>query len=218
MLEINNIIIFITLIISTLVLGFTSMPWIISYPIMVEEEIKKTSVIVVLYCGYGEIKQNGLGKYSLNRVHKSLELWKKNQSSYLLFSGGNSDNKIFNLTGSERMALEALRFGVPREKLIVENKSKDTRYNVLNSSLIIRKKGWKELILVTDNYHIKRALDLFQSNGLKVYPAPVIWREKGDWKSNWTYLKFLSYELQARAAYLLLNKNQIDLLINYMRP
>ncbi len=122
------------------------------------------------------------------------------------------------MTGSDRMALEAIRLGVPKISLIIENKSKDTRSNVSNTTLVMGKNGWESLILVTDNYHIKRAMKLFQKKGLNVYPAPVEWNMKRNWNSNWTYLKLLSYELRAWVAYSLLSDKQIELLINFMRP
>lgn len=121
-------------------LGFTKLPWIISKPLMVKEDIKIAPVIVVLYCGYGDIQKNGLGKFSLRRVEKAVQLWKNGIAPYLLFSGGKADKRDFNLTGSERMALEAIRLDVPGEKIIIEHDSKDTRYNILNTSSILKKK------------------------------------------------------------------------------
>ena len=130
----------IAIIIFVFLLGFTKLPWIISKPLMVQENIKKAPVIVVLYCGYGDIKKNGLGKFSLNRVNKAVQLWKKDLASYLLFSGGGADKRAFNLTGSERMALEAIRLDIPEEKIIIEHDSKDSRHNVLKTSSILKKK------------------------------------------------------------------------------
>jgi uncharacterized SAM-binding protein YcdF (DUF218 family) len=116
------------------------------------------------------------------------------------------------------MALQAIEKGIPPEKILVEQDSKDTRHNVLNSSRILKEKAWKNLILVTNDFHMQRSVRLFEKEGFQVYPAPIEWQTRGKWKSNWEYLRFLRYELQARAAYLLLSEKQIDTLIDFLRP
>ena len=206
------------LILIILLLGFTELPWIISRPFICEENIQASPVIVVLYCGHGITVRNGLDKYSIDRIQKAVQIWEKGLASYLLFTGGNADRRGTGLSGSNRMAAEALRLGVPKERILIEAGSKDTLNNVHNTSLILNKNGWNSLILVTSDFHIKRAADLFDKNRFKVYPAPVEWNIRRSWKSNWTYLKFLRYELQARLAYLLLNEKQLNTLMDFLRP
>jgi len=206
------------LILITLLLGFTELPWFISRPFICEENIQASPVIVVLYCGYGITVRNGLDKYSLDRIQKAVQVWEKGLASYLLFTGGNTDRRGTVFSGTKRMALEAIRQGVPEERIILEQNSKDTRYNVINSSIILNEKGWNNFILVTNDFHMQRTVNLFNKNGFHVYPAPVKWEEKGKWKSNWTYLRFLWYELRAMAAYLLLSDKQINAVIDFLRP
>lgn len=201
----------------TAALGFTQLPWILSKPLMVETNIDKSPVIVVLYCGYGKPFPNGLNRYAHNRVSKGVDLWQQGAAPYILFSGGRSGQEAAQ-SGAEKMAREAIRQNIPRTRIIIEAESKDTRFNIRNTSLILKKKGWNHLVLVTDDYHIKRAMTLFREEGLTVFPAPVRWQEKGTWTHNWTYLRFLCYEIQARLAYLLLNDHQIDRIMNVLRP
>ncbi|MDY6791279.1 MAG: YdcF family protein [Thermodesulfobacteriota bacterium] len=206
------------IILIVLLLGFSELPWIISRPFIYEENIQASPVIVVLYSGYGITERNHLDKYSLHRIQKAIQIWKKELSPNILFSGGCADKRGTGLPGSNRMAAEALRLGIPEQRILIESGSKDTYNNVHNTSLMIKKKGWDSLILVTHDFHIKRAADLFHKNRFKIYPAPVEWETKKSWKSNWTYLRFLRYELQARLAYLLLNEKQLNSLMNFLRP
>lgn len=201
-----------------LLLGFTELPWVISGPYIYEENIQVAPVIVVLYSGYGISERNDLDKYSLDRIERAVQLWKNELSPNILFAGGSADKRGTGLSGSNRMAAEALRLAVPEENILIEARSKDTRNNVHNTSLILNKKGWNSLILVTSDFHIKRAADLFDKNRFTVYPAPVEWKLRKSWKSNWTYLKFLRYELQARLAYFLLNEKQLNTLMDFLRP
>jgi len=211
-------IVFLLIIVSLLLLGLTDLPWVISRPLLVTEDIQDAPLIVVLYCGYGDMIQNGLGEYSRQRVQKGVQLWKQGLASYILFTGGRADKRVFDLAGSERMSLEAIRLGVPKNKIIIENDSKDTRQNVLNATSILKEKNWDRLILVTNDFHMKRVMFLFNRNGLKVFPAPVEWQVKGKWTSNWTYLRFLFYEFRAWLAYSLLNDQQIDTVMDFLRP
>lgn len=199
-------------------LVFTELPWVLSKPIMVQENIKASPVIVVLYSGYGDVVENGLDRYSLQRLQKGVRLWKRGFASFLLFSGGSADRRGNGHPGAQRMALEAEARGIPRERIVVEHGSKDTRHNVMNSSSILRERGWDSLILVTSDFHMKRAVNLFKEEGVHIYPAPVEWYPRGEWKANLEYLRFLCYELAARVAYLLLNEKQMDTLINFLRP
>lgn len=199
-------------------LGFTKLPWILSKPLLIKENIKEVPVIVVLYSGYGKIIRNGLDKYSLARVQKAVQLWKRGLASHILFSGGGADRRGDGSAGAKKMALEAVKHHIPQARIIIEQNSKDTRQNAINTSHILKQKGWNEVILVTNDFHIKRAARLFEKENIRTHPAPIKWQIKGAWKSNWEYLRFLRYELQARVAYLLLTEKQIDALINFLRP
>lgn len=199
-------------------LGFTELPWILSKPLIIKENIKEAPVIVALYSGYGKTVRNGLDKYSLARVQKAVQLWKRGLASYILFSGGGADRREDGSAGAKKMALEAIKQSIPQERIIIEQDSKDTRQNAINSSHILKQKGWNNLILVTNDFHIQRAVRLFEKENIQAYPAPIEWQIRGAWKSNWEYLRFLQYELQARVAYFLLTEKQIDALINFLRP
>ena len=199
-------------------LGFTELPWILSKPLIIKENIKEAPVIVALYSGYGKNVRNGLDKYSLARVQKAVQLWKGGLASYILFSGGGADRREGGSAGAKKMALEAIKQNIPQERIIIEQDSRDTRQNAINSSHKLKQIGWSTVILVTNDFHMQRAVRLFEKENIQTYPAPIEWQIRGAWKSNWEYLHFLRYELQVRVAYLLLTEKQIDILINFLRP
>ena len=95
-------------------LGFTELPWILSKPLLIKENIKKAPVIVVLYSGYGKIIRNGLDNYSLERVQKALQLWRGGFASHILFSGGGADRREDGSAGAKKMAREAMRYHIPQ--------------------------------------------------------------------------------------------------------
>ncbi len=72
-------------------------------------------------------------------------------------------------------------FGVNPDKIIIENKSRDTYENARNSGLICLKLDFKNPILVTSAYHMKRSVMSFERFGVSVLPVPTgfkTWKHK----------------------------------------
>ena len=65
-----------------------------------------------------------------------------------------------------------MEMGIPENEIIEERRSKDTSENARYAKVIIEKRAFKAPILVTSAYHIKRAVFLFEKQGIKVKPFP----------------------------------------------
>ena len=64
--------------------------------------------------------------------------------------------------------------GVPREKIIAEERARDTWENALFSKKICDEKGYKRIAIVTSAYHMRRAVLSFEKAGFEnavPYPA-----------------------------------------------
>lgn len=66
--------------------------------------------------------------------------------------------------------------GVPAEKIRVEAESRDTRENALHSVAMLRREGFRNPVLVTSAFHVRRAVLLFGRAGMKVTPCPAGFR------------------------------------------
>ena len=62
--------------------------------------------------------------------------------------------------------------GIPDSAIIMEDKSLDTSQNAKNSQRICLKSGYKNPILVTSAFHMKRSVMEFKSLGMEVIPFP----------------------------------------------
>ena len=62
--------------------------------------------------------------------------------------------------------------GVPAEMVIEEGKSRDTAENALRCKEILRQHGFKDPLLVTSGYHMRRSVAAFEKEGIKVTPLP----------------------------------------------
>lgn len=63
--------------------------------------------------------------------------------------------------------------GVPSERVIIEDKARDTIENAKYSKEICERNGYKNPILVTAAYHMKRAVLSFKKVDMDVLPFPV---------------------------------------------
>ena len=104
---------------------------------------------------------------SLVRVMEAIRLWKQIPDSRLVLSGGSVSNKL--MTTADGMALLAKELGVPRDAIILEDKSRDTEdeARLLKSML-----GTDPFALVTAACHMPRSVRLFRQKGLNPIPAP----------------------------------------------
>lgn len=107
------------------------------------------------------------------RIDKAITLYfahvnkKKNRKiPKLIMSGGQgSDEKV---SEADAMATYAREHGVPREDIIIENKSRNTKENMMYSKMKIeeRSKGKYEVVFATSNYHVMRSGMLARKVGL----------------------------------------------------
>lgn len=62
----------------------------------------------------------------------------------------------------------ALAMGVPADRVVIEPAARNTLENALFSARIAHGRGWRSLLVVTDRYHLPRALMAFRRVGLEV--------------------------------------------------
>lgn len=113
---------------------------------------KKLDYIIVLGAG---IKGKQVTPLLAGRIDKGIELLKYNPNAKLILSGGMGPGE--DIPEGVAMATYAKDKGVSDERIIVEDKSKNTYENLLFSAKLIDKENSK-LALVTTSYHVFRAL------------------------------------------------------------
>ncbi|HXG77752.1 MAG TPA: YdcF family protein [Methyloceanibacter sp.] len=102
----------------------------------------------------------------------------------IAFSGG--DTGVIYSTGNEAEGAETLltALGVPRERLILEAKSRDTYENAVFLKEELSRQSelgpGKTWLLVTSAYHMPRAIGAFRAAGFEVGAWPVDYRTRGD--------------------------------------
>ena len=138
------------------------------------------TAIVVLGGGRRELAP----EYGVSSLHqRSIErlrygIWLSRETTLpLAFSGGIGHGAKPGATEAESAARIAEReFGRPLRW--TENESRDTRENALRTVALLRKDGIEQIVLVTHDYHMRRALRNFERAAaagapLKIVAAPM---------------------------------------------
>ena len=63
--------------------------------------------------------------------------------------------------------------GVAESAIVIEDRARNTFENAVFTGRILRERGWRKLLVVTDEWHLPRALYIFRRLGLPVSGAGV---------------------------------------------
>jgi uncharacterized SAM-binding protein YcdF (DUF218 family) len=107
------------------------------------------------------------------------ELARRYPAARILFSGG-SGALIYDAGAEAAFALRVLEgLGIPRARITLEDRSRNTVENAVLSKAIARPKPGERWLLVTSAYHLPRAVGVFRKAGFAVEAYPVDWRTRG---------------------------------------
>lgn len=134
-----------------------------------ENSNQKAEAIVVL--GGGMDDYSCPTPFSLRRVYTGSKLFLEGNAPLLILSTGLT-NKKANQTEAKAMEMIALGLGVPKNKIILEERSYNTITNAKETFTLLNKNRIKSLILVTSAHHLYRATEAFRKNnpGIAIFP------------------------------------------------
>lgn len=109
-----------------------------------------------------------LGCPSSSRLHRRVDravgLFRQGLGTVLILSGGGRGATA----EAEIMYRAALARDVPKTALLIEPHSRDTVGNARETARLLRSRGWRTVILVSDKAHLPRAALLFRIAGVEV--------------------------------------------------
>jgi uncharacterized SAM-binding protein YcdF (DUF218 family) len=113
----------------------------------------------------------------MRRLECGIRLYREGAALLLLLSGGGSGP----VPEAEIMQQLALSRGVPEKALLIEPRSDNTIENAFEAARLLRPRGVREVLLVSDRSHLPRAALLFRLAGLRVAgragvrPRSMVW-------------------------------------------
>lgn len=115
------------------------------------------------------VQINGAGE----RVIYAAYLYKQAKAPIIVASGGNLDFIGPQPTTPASDMANLLSFmGIPKQAILLEDKSQNTYENALFSARLLKSKNIHQIILVTSAMHMPRSVALFEKQGIQVIPAP----------------------------------------------
>lgn len=118
-------------------------------------------------------------KNAADRLIAAATLARNYPNARIVYSGG-SGNLISNDAKEADYAAEIFeRLGIPRARLIMERRSRNTYENAAFTKEMVAPKPGERWLLVTSAYHMPRSVGLFRKVGFAVEPYPVDWRVGG---------------------------------------
>lgn len=102
------------------------------------------------------------------RLDYGLTLYQSGAFSHFVVSGG-LDQPDYKYTEAEGMKRYLVEKGVPENAIALEDKSTSTYENLLFSKSVMQQKGWSTAVVITHDFHGRRALEIARELG---YTSP----------------------------------------------
>lgn len=104
------------------------------------------------------------------RLDHAIALWKRGLSPRIIFTGGFGDGD----TTSEAAVGQryAIQHGVPARAILIENKGRSTSESIKQVATLMEREPSREIILVSDPFHMLRLSILARRYGLNPYTSP----------------------------------------------
>lgn len=155
-------------------------------PVLAADAAPRADAVVVLGGGghTGWSRREGVTADDLphSRLAAGARLWLAGRAPRVILSGGGENGH----SEARAMARAIATLGVPKDVLLLEQRSRDTRGNAAYTAELARHHGIRRVLLVTSALHMPRAELLFRRAGLEVVPMPVPEpRIDGGWSQRW---------------------------------
>jgi uncharacterized SAM-binding protein YcdF (DUF218 family) len=103
------------------------------------------------------------------RALQAVSLYRRGFAPFIICTGGVGDNVPSEAQSAARLIRNQ---GVPDEAILLEEQSHSTWENIANTTAICRARGWNQVVVVSEPYHLWRARRNFAAFGIKAFPSP----------------------------------------------
>lgn len=139
--------------------------------------------IVVLGGGVESDTSLGRDQITVNdsgeRAIALADLARRYPQARLVFAGGTGSTREDAISEAEIVSRFADSLGVPRNRLILEQQSRNTRENAVFAARMVQPRPGERWLLVTSAWHMPRAMGCFRKAGFPVVAYPVDYRTSG---------------------------------------
>jgi uncharacterized SAM-binding protein YcdF (DUF218 family) len=174
-LTVAGVLVGLLIVLSTPIMGYLadgSLEW--SYPMPTEIPAPNDTIVVLsgdLINEDLEGRYVRLGGTTFARCQYAARLYKQAGGCRIVLSGGQANTSLPSPTLAAAMRDFFVGMGIPRDDLVLEDKSTTTYENALYSKPLLEQAGESRIWLVTGATHMRRAEGCFRTQGISVVPA-----------------------------------------------
>jgi uncharacterized SAM-binding protein YcdF (DUF218 family) len=137
------------------------------------------------------------------RILEAISLYKARQVHWIVLTGGSPQ------PGYPSEARVGRQFcisrGIPTEAMLLDETSRTTWQNLQQAKQLMAPLGIETVLLVSDPFHMRRAMSMAKDLGLRAQPAPTLSsrfrsrlkRAKFLWRETWLYLAYIVFGVTA---------------------
>ena len=153
-----------------------------------EADPSKTDAIVVLGA---QVRADGTLSVQLQwRLDKALEIYRSHPQMIVVCGAKGTDEPV---TEAEAMRTYLVANGVPEDQVLMDDTSFNTRQNLANAKKLLPD-GTKNVLIVTSDYHLPRALALASDTGLEACgvgsPIKLVYWPKNHFREALAWVKY----------------------------
>lgn len=131
----------------------------------IEDDFAKDEFDAILVLGCGVLPNGNPSGMLADRIRKSVELYKSGVSKKIIMSGDHGKDDYDEVNTMKSAAISA---GVPSEDIFMDHAGFSTYDSMYRARNIFRT---EKILVVTQNYHLKRAVYIARHLGLDAYGA-----------------------------------------------
>ena len=102
------------------------------------------------------------------RCIKGAEMYHSGLPCKVVLAGGRVDSEQAGPTLAAAMSDFMVQLGIDREDIVLDDRSRSTYENAVNSAALLRQRNMNSILLVTDATHLRRAILCFEKQGIQV--------------------------------------------------
>ena len=150
------------------VFGYFAITYIQVWRVAKLDSAQKSDAIVVM----GAAQYNGKPSLVLRRrLDHAFQLYQHAFATRIVVTGGKAEGDVFSEATASANYL--LKLGVPENALLREVSARNTWQELESVSAILRDRGLKTVVIVTDGFHAARVRAIGTHFGLRVHTSPV---------------------------------------------
>ena len=146
--------------------------WSIKPPITNPNTVYSSDIVLGGFTSFDK-HNNGYFNGACDRFIEAVKVLNTGQAKHILVSGGNGTLKQGKFKEATWVETQLKLFKVPDSCVLVEANSRNTIENAVFSKAVLQKAGLKPpYLLITSDFHMRRAMMIFRKKGLQVVPYP----------------------------------------------